>query len=164
MTNPNVSLIVLYMGCRGFLTGPLLFFCRSSWKWKSWISGGIRNGIRTGMRTTVVGSRRVVVLMAMTPTISTPRTTIITHIFHSHLSPPHRQDGIRIFCLGLTPPHLSLSLFKVVGCGTLLMASLLLLFCRSSWKWKGWISGRIRTGMPTSVVGTPWAVVLMAMT
>ena len=86
-------------------------FCRSSWKWKSWISGGIRNGIRTGRRTTVVGSRRAVVLMAMTPTISTPHTTIITHISRSHLGPPHRRDGIRISCLGLTTPNLSLSLF-----------------------------------------------------
>ena len=91
----------------------VVLFCRSSWKWKSWISGGRRNGIRTGRQTTVVGSRRAVVLMAMTPTISTPRTTIITHILHSHLSPPHRQDGMRIFCLGWTPPHLSRSLFNV---------------------------------------------------
>ena len=84
---------------------------------KNWISGGIRNGIRTGMRTTVVGSRRVVVLMAMTPTISTPRTTIITRISSSHLGPPHRLDGVRIFCLGLTNPNLSLSLsfFNVWG-------------------------------------------------
>ena len=89
----------------------------SSWQKKNWISGGIRNGIRTGMRTTVVGSRRVVVLMAMTPTISTPRTTIITRISSSHLGPPHRLDGVRIFCLGLTNPNLSLSLsfFNVWG-------------------------------------------------
>ena len=149
------------MGSRGFLMGPLLFFCRSSWKWKSWISGGIRNGIRTGRLTTVVGSRRAVVLMVMTPTISTPRTTIITRISRSHLGPPHRLDGVRISCLGFTNPNLFL--FQCMGCGGLLIESLLL-FCRSSWKWKGWISGGIRTGMPTSVVGTPWAVVLMAMT
>ena len=114
MTHLNVSLLVLERGVSRLPHGTsVVLFCRSSWKWKSWISGGIRNGIRTGMQTTVVGSRRAVVLMAMTPTISTPRTTIITHIFHSHLSPPHRQDGMRIFCLGWTPPHLSRSLFNV---------------------------------------------------
>ena len=67
------------------------------------------------MLTIVVGSRRAVVLMAMTRTISTPRTTIITRISRSHLGPPHRLDGVRISFLGFTNPNLSLSLFNVRG-------------------------------------------------
>ena len=112
MTNPNLSLFYVW-SVEASSWDLCCSFCRSSWKWKSWISGGIRTGIWNGMLTPVVGSRRAVVLMAMTRTMPTPHTTIITHISRSHLGPPYRLDGVRISFPVLTNPNLSLFMYGV---------------------------------------------------